>query len=87
MIAVLKQRFSELYADGSDLVLWSDCDIKTSDYSAAEERQQTDEWIYGATPSFSVEHDGEQFEIVKGAVASGDNAGKLFKQLANSMFC
>jgi lipoate-protein ligase A len=87
LTGALKGQFLSLYADGSSEVTWTDQDLDPDIYAPALDRQRSDEWIYGATPSFSIEHDGVLYKIVKGRVVEGGETEKFFKNLANSWVC
>lgn len=83
----LKHSFKALYSDSAPLVEWSDEDIVAESCATAARRQIKDEWIFGATPSFSVEREGVVYKVVKGVVEFGPEKGQTFKDVAFSWSC
>lgn len=83
----LKSHFSKLYDDGAAVEEWTDEDVAAVSCAASVRRQVSDNWLYGATPSFSVERDGIQYKVIKGVVDSGPAQNQSFKDVSFSWFC
>jgi lipoate---protein ligase len=82
----LKNGFQSLYGDG-DMFQWLEADLDAAVLNTLLERQVSDDWKYGATPRFSLETNGLRMEVARGMVENGEYKGKLFRDVAFSLFC
>lgn len=84
--SAIKTSFESLYGDGGGSRR-EDSGAVAGQLGGLEKRQRSDEWIYGATPRFSLVANGLHLEVAKGLVQKGRFAGKPFKEVAFSLFC
>lgn len=88
----LKSSFRSLYG-GDACFQWTESDLEEEALKPLVVHQISDEWTYGATPRFTLEHAGATVEVAKGVVvnvegkAVGDLAGAFFKDAAFSLVC
>lgn len=82
----LREAFEKLYG-GGEPVCWSEGDMPSSTLDEIERRLRSDEWLYEATPKFSVDSASGCLEVVGGHVSDGGKKGESFKELAFSLRC
>jgi len=85
----LEEHFKAHYGDGN-ILRWADADLAFAGLDEQLTHQQSEAWIYNATPRFTVEREGRHYEVVKGMVVGdgGDAAGAVpFTELAFSWVC
>lgn len=88
--AALIKSFQRLYGAENPAVRKTDADFDDSAVESLLARQVSSEWVFEATPKFTLEQDGWRLEIEKGVVvsAAGRNAslqGRRFDEIADSL--
>ena len=83
----LADAFRTLYGEGEP-VRRTGNDLPGAELQPLLERQRSEEWIYGATPRFSVEHRGSRLEVEHGIVTAvdGPDDGRLGKPFYEWVF-
>ena len=88
--AELRSRFAALYGDGRPIRSQEDWPGE-AELAAFVEKHRSNDWRYGATPRFCVEHNGLRLEVEKGRVvrSSGKGSeafeGKMFSETVFSL--
>ena len=88
--AELRSRFAALYGDGRPIRSQEDWPGE-AELAAFVEKHRSNDWRYGATPRFCVEHNGLRLEVEKGRVvrSSGEGGeafeGKMFSETVFSL--
>ncbi len=92
-ILALEEEFRAEY-NGDHLIHNSDADLETAALEPLLRRQNSADWIWGATPQFVLEQPGFRVEVQRGIVtaATGESAdtrwvGKVFKEVAFLLLC
>lgn len=85
--AALRRSFERLYPDGAGSPCSENDVVREAAVEVLQRRQASPDWIFGATPRFSIEIDGRPVEVLKGIVQEGARAGAAFQNVAHSLFC
>lgn len=80
----LKTSFKARYGAGDETILWQEEQLDEVALQPLLHRQVSNNWKWGATPKFSVAHQGTQFEVVKGVVVSAE--GNEVERLVGQLF-
>lgn len=67
--AALQDSFQSVYGN-AQIYRLLECDIEKATLQTLIEKQESDDWKYGATPKFTIESQGHRLEVVKGVVVS-----------------
>jgi lipoate-protein ligase A len=65
---VLVETFKEMYGRREMPAHWTDEEVPDAELVPAVETLSSDEWIYGRTPAFTVEMEGQSLHVEKGRV-------------------
>ncbi|QBG49132.1 lipoate--protein ligase family protein [Verrucomicrobia bacterium S94] len=82
----LKAVFRKNYGDGRE-IQWLETDFDETVLNEIVAKQVSDTWKFAATPTFTLERDGQLYRIRKGEVQNGIYEGEAFKRVANSFVC
>ncbi len=94
LVEALQKSFLSHYAGDGDEAYWIESNLEQDLLDTLMARQHSDDWVFGATPRFTLEVAGMHFEIVKDVVVevSGHTQAsawvdKRFSEIAISLLC